>query len=146
MIVALRYWQAMVDLKMNTEAANKKASENKKKHDEELAKERQRQAEIHESLKDRVDERAVENERLRQKLSPLRMSVHEVFALMRVFVVEGCWMSLLLFCVDFIVMVVCAGAAAVGMAHMFTGIERRQLLIPGNRAPIVDPPALVGGH
>ncbi len=67
----------MADLKMTTEAANKKASENKKKHDEELAKERQRQAEIRESLKDRVDEREVENDRLRHKLSPLHMSVQE---------------------------------------------------------------------
>ncbi len=70
--------EALTAMKLQTEEQNKKAALNSQKKAELLEQEKRRQAEIHESLKDRVDERAIENEKLRNKLAPLGMVVLEI--------------------------------------------------------------------
>ena len=73
-----RMAQAMEDLKLQTDEANRKAALSNQKRLEAAEAEKQRHAEVVDSLKHRADPRALENEQLQQRLEPLRRTVHEI--------------------------------------------------------------------
>lgn len=71
---------AMREMELKKEEAAKKAAKRADEEAKRAAAERERRAQIEHELKDRVDHRAIENERLAKRLASKGLRVHEIIS------------------------------------------------------------------